>query len=309
MSAIFRPARGSSFSAANKGSSSMITGSPAVTVSWWIRASGARPCALSAASETTMTAADPSQIWLAEAALITPPSLSNLTEAMPSRLASKRMPSSTSWTWPSSSATGTISAANAPASVAALARRWLASAYSSSLSREYPYFLAIISAPTNWLKKGTPYLPVTLSGNGRNPWSGTIDSPIGARLMLSTPAAITTSWVPDITAWAANWIACCEEPHWRSMVTAGTLSGRSFEASTALRPTWSACSPAWVTQPMITSSIAARSPRRGGASQYRAAVRRGIDPAAVGGRIEADRGEFDGVDAGKAPGGADGSDD
>ncbi len=45
----------------------------------------------------------------------------------------------------------------------------------------------------------------------------------------------TPSWVPDITAWAANWIACCDEPHWRSMVTAGTLCG-SFEASTALRP-------------------------------------------------------------------------
>jgi len=42
---------------------------------------------------------------------------------------------------------------------------------------------------------------------------------------------------------------------WRSMVTAGTLSG-SFEASTALRPTWKACSPPWLTQPMMTSSIA-----------------------------------------------------
>ena len=54
---------------------------------------------------------------------------------------------------------------------------------------------------------------------------------MGVRVMLSTPPAITTSWVPDSTAWAANWIACWEEPHWRSMVTAGTLCG-SFEAST-----------------------------------------------------------------------------
>jgi len=59
--------------------------------------------------------------------------------------------------------------------------------------------------------------------------------PIGTRDMLSTPAAITTSCVPDMTAWAAKWIACCEEPHWRSIVTAGTLSG-SFDANTALRP-------------------------------------------------------------------------
>ena len=48
--------------------------------------------------------------------------------------------------------------------------------------------------------------------------------PIGTRVMISTPAAMTTSWVPLITAWAAKWIDCCEEPHWRSMVTAGTLS-------------------------------------------------------------------------------------
>ena len=33
---------------------------------------------------------------------------------------------------------------------------------------------------------------------------------------------MTTSCVPDITAWAAKWIDCCEEPHCRSMVTAGT---------------------------------------------------------------------------------------
>jgi hypothetical protein len=67
--------------------------------------------------------------------------------------------------------------------------------------------------------------------------------PIGTRLIDSTPAAMTTSWVPLITAWAANWTACCDEPHWRSMVTAGTEVG-SEEASTALRPMWKACSPA-----------------------------------------------------------------
>ena len=49
--------------------------------------------------------------------------------------------------------------------------------------------------------------------------------PIGTRVMLSTPAAMTTSWVPLITACAAKCSACCEMPHWRSMLTAGTLSG------------------------------------------------------------------------------------
>ena len=82
--------------------------------------------------------------------------------------------------------------------------------------------------------------------------------PIGTRVMLSTPAAMTMSCVPDITACAAKCSACCELPHWRSIVTAGTLSG-SDEASTMLRPTWKLCSPAWLTQPTMTSSIAAGS--------------------------------------------------
>ena len=62
-----------------------------------MRASGVRPCSFSARSETTSTAAEPSQIWLAEAALITPPSFSNLTAPIPSSVASKRMPSSIRW--------------------------------------------------------------------------------------------------------------------------------------------------------------------------------------------------------------------
>ena len=53
-----------------------------------MRASGVRPCAFSAASLTTSTPLAPSQIWLALAALILPPSLSSLTEPMPSRVAS-----------------------------------------------------------------------------------------------------------------------------------------------------------------------------------------------------------------------------
>ena len=58
--------------------------------------------------------------------------------------------------------------------------------------------------------------------------------------MLSTPPAITTSIAPDITACAAKCSACCEEPHCRSIVVPGTLSG-SREASTALRATFIAC--------------------------------------------------------------------
>src|SRR5229473_2642700 len=76
--------------------------------------------------------------------------------------------------------------------------------------------------------------------------------------MLSAPAAITISCVPDKTACAANCTACCELPHCLSIVTAGTLSG-SREARTALRANANPCSPACVTQPKITSSIAAGS--------------------------------------------------
>ena len=72
--------------------------------------------------------------------------------------------------------------------------------------------------------------------------------------MLSTPAAITMSMVPHITACAAKCSACCDEPHWRSIEVPGTLSG-SFEASTALRAMLVDCSPTCMTQPMMTSSI------------------------------------------------------
>src|SRR3546814_11661907 len=60
---------------------------------------------------------------------------------------------------------------------------------------------------------------------------------IGTRVIDSIPAATTTSCVPDMTACAANWIACCDDPHCRSIDTAGTLSGNT-EARTALRPIW-----------------------------------------------------------------------
>ncbi|MNE47078.1 hypothetical protein D3C80_1414560 [compost metagenome] len=61
--------------------------------------------------------------------------------------------------------------------------------------------------------------------------------------MLSTPAAITISMLPDITACAAKCRACCEEPHCRSIVVAGTRSGR-LEARTTLRARLVDCSPA-----------------------------------------------------------------
>jgi hypothetical protein len=78
--------------------------------------------------------------------------------------------------------------------------------------------------------------------------------PIGTRDMISTPPAMTMSCVSLITACAAKCSACCDEPHWRSTLTPGTLSG-SDEESTQLRAMLPACAPLCVTQPKITSSI------------------------------------------------------
>ena len=93
-----------------------------------MRASGVRPWAFSAASDTTSTAEEPSQIWLAEAAVIAPSGESSLTPAMPSSVASKRMPSSMVCSAAPSGvsiSTPTISLSNAPALVAAIAFKWL----------------------------------------------------------------------------------------------------------------------------------------------------------------------------------------
>ena len=42
---------------------------------------------------------------------------------------------------------------------------------------------------------------------------GMNDDPIGTRDMFSTPAAMTTSYAPAITPWAAKCADCCDEPH------------------------------------------------------------------------------------------------
>ena len=76
---------------------------------------------------------------------------------------------------------------------------------------------------------------------------------IGTCDIDSTPPAITMSCVPLITACAAKWIACWEEPHCRSTAVPGTLMG-STEESTTLRATLQDCSPTCETHPKMTSS-------------------------------------------------------
>ena len=72
--------------------------------------------------------------------------------------------------------------------------------------------------------------------------------PIGTLLMASTPPPMTMSMAPEATAWAAKWTACCAEPHWRSTVVPGTVSGNPA-ARAALRPMFMACSPTVMVQP------------------------------------------------------------
>src|SRR3954463_2014377 len=61
-----------------------------------------------------------------------------------------------------------------------------------------------------------------------------------------------------MTPWATKCAACCDDPHCRSTVVAGTVQGRPA-ATHALRVTLVDCSPACVTQPPTTSSICAAS--------------------------------------------------
>ena len=51
-----------------------------------------------------------------------------------------------------------------------------------------------------------------------------------------------------MTACAAKWTACCAEPHCRSTVVPGTVSGKPA-ARAALRPMFIACSPTVIVQP------------------------------------------------------------
>ena len=177
------------------GSSSMITGSPAVTVRLWIRASGVRPCAFSAASLTTSTPLAPSQIWLALAALIRPPSLSSLTDADALR-ASRRSgcPRRLSWRRGRAVLGGHRRAARSrrrrrrPRSRAA-ALRWLSSAKRVELLAAEPIFLGDhLGADELAEHRRRRTAPGCASGTDRCRCPACIASvtgrPIGTRVML-----------------------------------------------------------------------------------------------------------------------------
>ena len=104
---------------------------------------------------------------------------------------------------------------------------------------------------------------------------------MGTRDMDSTPPATTTSYCPAISPAAAECTDCWDEPHWRSMVKPGTLSGHPA-ARTAVRAMHAACSWAWDTHPQMTSS-----------------TMRGIDPAPLGQSLEHVRRQIRRVHAGQ----------
>src|SRR5688572_7239471 len=76
-----------------------------------------------------------------------------------------------------------------------------------------------------------------------------------------------------MTVAAAKATACCDEPHWRSMVVPGTVSGQPA-ARGALRPMLKVCSPTWLTQPQNTSSTTAGSKPERSASAVRTCAER-----------------------------------
>src|SRR5438045_6078374 len=114
-----------------------------------------------------------------------------------------------------------------------------------------PHLVAMRSAEMPWGTSLPSYLATSCCPNGLAP---IIEDPRGTRVMFSTPEATTRSYAPAITPCAAKWMDCWDEPHCRSTVVDGMVSGRPA-ANHALRPTFSDCSPTWETQPVMLSSI------------------------------------------------------
>ena len=102
-------------------------------------------------------------------------------------------------------------------------------AFSSGFMNRQPM---VVSYTSTWREKASVALPCTN----------------GARVMLSTPPAITSSASPPRMARAAIATASSPDPQSRLMVVPGTLTGRP-DSNTAMRATLRLSSPAWLAQP------------------------------------------------------------
>mmetsp|Transcript_21302 Transcript_21302/g.38923 ORF Transcript_21302/g.38923 Transcript_21302/m.38923 type:complete len:300 (+) Transcript_21302:1538-2437(+) len=158
ISLIFKLALARTLWVAGTGPSSISTGSIAAKPSATTRAFGFTPSFLRPRSLHISTAAAPSQICEAAAAVSVPLFSNGLSLPRDCREASFRIPSSMAWSSFGASpldmpgrllhGTGTTSL-NRPALAAAAASWWLRNANASASSRVKPYFFATSSAPTN----------------------------------------------------------------------------------------------------------------------------------------------------------------
>ncbi len=135
--------------------------------------------------------------------------------------------------------TPTISSAMRPSRIAALARWWLRRANASWSSREILYSSATFS-PVSGIDS-VPYFalnaglmkrqPIVVSSSFSDREKAESDLPTtnGARDMLSTPPAMTSSASPLLIARAALATASIDEPQRRFTVEPGTSTGRPGE--------------------------------------------------------------------------------
>src|SRR4051812_23221354 len=264
----------------------MMCGGTPADAAVTMRARGVSPCCFTAASLATTIAAAPSDSCDDERAVTMPPA-GKTVRSLPSRssVVSGRGPSS--WlTVPLSVSTGRISASNRPSFCAATARSLERSAKVSESSRVIPSSSATSSAVS---PIGSVALPPSMSLNlglvNRQPRELSTTSPgrahgvpglaitQGARVIDSTPPAMTTSACPVSTACAADTIACNPLAHSRLTVNPGVVSGRPA-SSAAIRATLRLSSPAWLAAPKTTSSIASgATPARETASATTSAAR------------------------------------
>ncbi len=106
--------------------------------------------------------------------------------------------------------------------------------------------------------KRQPSVVSNTFGGVREKASSDLPNANGARVMLSTPPATTTSASPVQTRRTASATASRPEPHSRLTVMPGTSKG-SPAMSPAMRPTLRLSSPAWLVAPKTTwSTFSAR---------------------------------------------------
>ena len=273
MSASATPVLASSFCTAGAGPMPMMRGStPAATVAT-TRARGVRPYFFAAASDATITAPAPSFTPDALPAVMVPPTFLNgvFSFASCSSVVSPRGCSSTDTVCVppfTGTSIGAISRWKKPASCAAFARccernanRSWSSRVTLNCSATFSPVSGIESMPYCAFSSGfTKRQPMVVSNTSicRENASVALPCTNGARVMLSTPPAMTSSASPPRIARDAIATASSPDPHSRLIVVPGTVTGRP-DSSTAIRATLRLSSPAWLAQPRMTSSTASQS--------------------------------------------------